>query len=144
MEKTWHFVKKKKEIMKNTVETDQWMTCGMDILWPLKIHSYSIKAAARSKDCWVWEDVANRRAVLECQSSAMWLEAPSLSVSLDARQAYVWSNNVEIDGYFMKCRHLNRDLRTKMVGYWRRRDPAEIVNLNAELLNLLWHIYDRM
>lgn len=42
--------------------------------------------------------------------SAMRFKSPSLMVSLDARRAYVWSNNVEIDGYFIKCWHLNRDL----------------------------------
>lgn len=124
--------------------TDWWIAYGTIMSWPLKKktpHVYPGKAAATSKNCWVWEDAADRKAVLECQFSSMWLKSPSLLVSVDARRAYVWSNNGKIDGHLRKCRHLYRDLHAAK---WWVAGSSRNEDLNIKLLHLVWWNYHKI
>lgn len=81
--------------------------------WPLKYILLSLNSSndvkKKTKNVWVWEDVANRRTVLNCQSSAMWLKSSALWA------ARVWSNNYKIDGYFIGCWRLSVTYTAKLL-----------------------------
>lgn len=93
--------------MNNTIKTEVTDLCG-DLLKYTAILKQQ-QRCKKTKNVWVWEDVANRRTVLNCQSSAMWLKSSALWA------ARVWSNNYKIDGYFIGCWHLSVTYTAKLL-----------------------------
>lgn len=131
--------------MNNNAEADQWTTCGWTIFCPIKTQNYSIKAAATLKNDLVWERTLPTTGLFWSVSPAPcgWNLHFSWLVWMPEWRIYdlilLKLMDVPLNAQISKgmCVQQNRRLQ-ETAGSGRK------MKLNTELLNLSWHIYDRI